>query len=50
MKIGILSDLHGNFDATYSVLNLANQKGVSLLFILVIWLVTILKHKNLENF
>ena len=34
MKIGILSDLHGNFDATYSVLNSANQKGVSLLFIL----------------
>ena len=34
MKIGILSDLHGNFDATYSVLESARKKGVSILFIL----------------
>lgn len=34
MKIGILSDLHGNFEATKNVLEIARKKNVKKLFIL----------------
>ena len=39
----------GIFDATYSVLNSANQKGVSLLFILGDLVGYYFETKNLEN-
>ena len=45
-KIGILSDIHGNYDALEAVMKNAKKRELIILFFVVIWLVIIMNQEN----